>query len=51
MAALVSMQGELIDNIEQNVKSAKAHVIEAEVNVKKSKDNVVSARKVNDINY
>jgi len=30
MAALVKLQGEVIDNIEQNVKSAKAHVQKAE---------------------
>jgi syntaxin 1B/2/3 len=46
MAALVSLQGELIDNIEANVKTAKAHVFEAEVDIKKSKENLISARKV-----
>jgi len=46
MAALVSLQGELIDNIEANVKTAKAHVLEAEVDLKKSKENLISARKV-----
>lgn len=46
MASLVSMQGELIDNIELNVKTAKGHVLKAEIDIKKSKDNIVSARKV-----
>ena len=46
MAALVTLQGEIIDNIEQNVKCAKSHVFKAEIDIKKSKDNIVSARKV-----
>ena len=46
MAALVTLQGEIIDNIEQNVKSAKSHVFKAEVDIKKAKENIISARKV-----
>lgn len=46
MAALVQLQGEIIDNIETNVKSAKNHVQKAEVDIKKSKENLISARKV-----
>jgi t-SNARE complex subunit (syntaxin) len=46
MAALVSLQGEIIDNIESNVKSAKGHVFRAEVDIEKSKKNLQSARKV-----
>ena len=49
MAALVSLQGEIIDNVEANVKSAKAHVFKAEVDIIKSKENLQSARKVKDV--
>ena len=46
MAILVKTQGELIDNIEENVKISKGHVLEAEKNIVKSKVNMMSARKV-----
>lgn len=46
MAVLVQHQGEIIDNIEVNVKQAKAHVIDAEKNLIEAKKNMISARKV-----
>ena len=46
LSLLVNMQGEMIDNIEVNVKSAKAAVFHAEEDLILSKDNLSSARKV-----
>ena len=46
LSLLVNMQGEMIDNIEANVKSAKAAVFQAEDDLLLSKDNLSSARKV-----
>lgn len=46
LSLLVNMQGEMIDNIEVNVKSAKAAVFHAEEDLIVSKDNLSSARKV-----
>jgi len=45
MAVLVQHQGEIIDNIEINIKDAKAHCIKAEQDIITSKNNVISARK------
>jgi hypothetical protein len=46
LAALVKLQGEIIDNIEANIRSAKNAVIEAEKDIITSKKNMISARKV-----
>jgi t-SNARE complex subunit (syntaxin) len=46
LAILVKLQGELIDNIEMNIKSAKAAVFEGEKNIVQAKKNMQSARKV-----
>jgi hypothetical protein len=46
MSALVKLQGELIDDIELNIKSAKDSVIAAEDDIIQSKKNMQSARKV-----
>ena len=45
LAALVSLQGEVIDNICENISRAKQDVIAAEEDVLKSKKNMQSARK------
>jgi syntaxin 1B/2/3 len=45
LAALVQLQGELIDNIEANIKTAKDYVERAEVDIIQSKKNMQSARK------
>jgi len=45
MAILVQHQGEIIDNIELNIKTAKGHVINAEKNIIEAKKNIISARK------
>ncbi len=45
MALLVKHQGEMIDNIEQNVKTAKGHVLKAEKELVQAKKNIISARK------
>jgi len=45
MAALVKLQGEIIDNVEQNIKTAKAHVFKAEKDLVKAKKNMQSSRK------
>lgn len=45
LAALVQLQGELIDNIEANIHTAKDHVLQAEKDIIKSKENMQSARK------
>ena len=45
LAALVHLQGEMIDNICDNIAQAKADVFNAEVDIIKSKDNMISARK------
>ena len=42
---LVHLQGEMIDNIEQNIKQAKNYVQKAEINLEKSKKNYQKARK------
>lgn len=42
---MVQAQGEIIDNIEQNIKTAKDYVLKAEVDIEKSKKNMQSARK------
>jgi hypothetical protein len=44
---LVKLQGEIIDNIEQNIRTAKDYVMDAEKNIIKSKENMQAARKVN----
>jgi len=46
LALLVSLQGEIIDNIESNVKSAKEAVFQAEDDLILSKKNLSGARKV-----
>lgn len=46
LALLVSLQGEMIDNIEANVKTAKESVVFAEEHLVISKNNLSSARKV-----
>ena len=46
LALLVSLQGDIIDNIEVNVRSAKESVIHAEGDLILSKDNLAGARKV-----
>jgi syntaxin 1B/2/3 len=46
LSLLVNMQGEMIDNIEVNVKSAKCAVFQAEDDLLLSKNNLSSARKV-----
>lgn len=45
LAALVKLQGEMIDNIEVNIRTAKDHVIAAEKDIIISKKNMQSARK------
>ncbi len=45
LSKLVSLQGEMIDNIEVNIQKAKDYVIKGEKNVEKSKKNLQSARK------
>jgi len=47
LAVLVNMQGEMIDNIEQNIRLAKDDVLKAEDDIIQSKKNMMSARKVN----
>lgn len=46
LAALVTLQGQMIDNIEENIKTAKNNVIKGEQNIIKAKKNMQSARKV-----
>ena len=45
LSKLVSLQGEMIDNIEVNIQKAKDYIIKGEKNVDKSKKNLQSARK------
>ena len=45
LSKLVSLQGEMIDNIEVNIQKAKDYVLKGETNVNKSKKNLQSARK------
>ena len=45
LAALVNLQGEIIDNICTNISQAKVDVLDAEENIKISKNNMISARK------
>jgi len=45
MAILVQHQGEIIDNIEANVKEAKGHCVKAEKHLIDAKNNIISARK------
>lgn len=45
LAALVQLQGEIIDNIEVNIRTAKDHVVAAEKDIIQSKKNMQSARK------
>jgi len=45
MAVLVQHQGEIIDNIELNIKEAKGHCIKAEKHLVDAKNNIISARK------
>ena len=45
LAALVQLQGEIIDNIVDNINSAKDFVQQAEVDIIQSKKNMQSARK------
>lgn len=45
LAALVHLQGELIDNIEANIATAKNDVIAAEEDIIQSHKNMKSARK------
>lgn len=47
LAILVAAQGEMINNIESNIHTAKEYVFKAEKDLVKSKDNLSSARKVN----
>jgi len=51
LAILVAAQGEMINNIESNIHTAKEYVFKAEKDLVKSKDNLASARKVNIIFY
>ena len=46
LALLVSLQGDMIDNIEANVRSAKESVLHAEDDLILSKNNLSGARKV-----
>ena len=45
LSKLVQLQGEMIDNIEMNIKKAKDYVAKGEVNIEKSKKNMQKARK------
>ncbi len=45
LAALVSLQGEIVDNIYENIEKAKEDVFHAEEDVIQSKKNMISARK------
>ena len=45
LSKLVTLQGQMIDNIEVNIQKAKDYVIKGETNVVKSKKNLESARK------
>jgi t-SNARE complex subunit (syntaxin) len=45
LAALVQLQGEMIDNIEINIRTAKDYVLVAEKDIIKSKENMQAARK------
>ena len=45
LSKLVSLQGEMIDNIEVNIQKAKDYVLKGEKNVVKSKKNLESARR------
>ena len=45
LSKLVQLQGEMIDNIEMNIKKAKDYVAKGEVNIEKSKKNLQKARK------
>ena len=45
LAALVNLQGEIIDNISENIATAKQDVLAGEEDVLKSKKNMQSARK------
>ena len=45
LAGLVNLQGEMIDDICENIAISKSNVISAEDNIIKAKDNMVSARK------
>lgn len=46
LAILVQQQGEMIDNIEQNIAQAKNYVEAGEKDLVKAKENLQSARKV-----
>lgn len=46
LAILVQQQGEMIDNIEQNIAQAKNDVQAGEKDLVKAKENLQSARKV-----
>ena len=45
LAGLVKLQGEMIDNICDNIASAKADSLKAEEDIFKSKQNMIAARK------
>lgn len=45
LAGLVNLQGEMIDDICENIAVSKSNVISAEDNIIKAKDNMISARK------
>jgi syntaxin 1B/2/3 len=45
LAALVQLQGEIIDNISANIATAKDCVLKAEVDIIQAKKNMQSARK------
>ena len=45
LAALVHLQGEMIDNISENISQAKQDILDAEIDIIKSKNNMISARK------
>ena len=45
LAALVNLQGEMIDDICENISASKSNVNDAEENIIKAKENMMSARK------
>lgn len=47
LAALVQLQGEMVENIDVNIKQAKDHVIVAEANINKALQYQKAARRVN----
>ena len=45
LAGLVTLQGQMIDNIEANIRTAKDYVLVAEKDIVQAKQNMQSARK------